>query len=718
MLRLRNRSAANTVAPFRITTSTSGVSMSAYTSEICSPNSCTRLAMRSAEMRARAVRFSAGGAMTSVISALNYARAMFPTGRGCAMLCPFRGRGRSMKRLPRMRAFASGVAVLGVALLGALHPIPALAAVTEFPLQSNAVGPNGLTLGPDGNIWVAESDANLLASVTPSGVVTAYDAPNPYGVAVGPDGNVWFTESLGDKVGRITPSGTITEFTVPNAAGKPHPRGIAAGVDGRIWIAEDDGRAVYSLTTFGTFSAAYPIASASCTPFQMTVAADGSVWFIENIPGNVAKVETGPGAPTATAAPGKGSATVTWTAPLNGGTPITGFTIDTYKGTTLAATTNAAANALSASISGLANGTVYSFKVTAANAIGTGPPTTTRRITVGMVELSLPSGVSSPYYMTAGDDGRVWFTEADSNNLGASLPCGLVVEYPVPTASSFPYGIASGPDHNLWFTELTANQIGRGSVNGSMAEFGIPTPSSLPEGIAAGADGAIWFTERGANKIGRITTAGSVTNEIAIPTASSYAEFIAAGPDNAMWFTERDANQIGRISLSSPFTITEFAITTSSSGPQGIVLGPDGALWFTESQAAKVGRITTSGVFTEFPIPGSLPLAREITVGSDGAMWFAEDNRNALGRITLAGGVSDFPVTTQAAGPRGVASLGSQVWFTENLAGKIGNMPAAGNATMPFPLFHPRAGVCQSVGGTPQARPSVNPVPAQTPRPR
>src|SRR5439155_1364020 len=422
MLRLRNRSAAKTVAPLRITTSTSGVSMSTYTPEICSPNSCTRLAMRSAEMRARAVRFSAGGAMTSVISALNYARPVrFPIGPSCAMLCPFCGSRRSMKRPPRMRAFASGVAVLGVALLGALHPIPALAAVTEFPLQSNAVGPNGLTLGPDGNIWVAESDANLLASVTPSGVVTAYDAPNPYGITAGPDGNVWFTESLGDKVGRITPSGTITEFTVPNAAGKPHPRGIAAGVDGRIWIAEDDGRAVYSLTTSGTFSAAYPIASASCTPFQMTVAADGSVWFIENIPGNVAKVETGPGAPTATAAPGKGSATVTWTAPLNGGTPITGFTIDTYKGTTLVATTNAAANALSAIIGGLANGTVYSFKVTAANAIGTGPPTTTRRITVGMVELSLPSGASSPYYMTAGDDGRVWFTEADSNNLGASL---------------------------------------------------------------------------------------------------------------------------------------------------------------------------------------------------------------------------------------------------------------------------------------------------------
>src|SRR5579859_16809 len=45
MLRLRRRSAANTVAPLRITTITSGVSMSAYISEISRPSLCTRRAI-------------------------------------------------------------------------------------------------------------------------------------------------------------------------------------------------------------------------------------------------------------------------------------------------------------------------------------------------------------------------------------------------------------------------------------------------------------------------------------------------------------------------------------------------------------------------------------------------------------------------------------------------------------------------------------------------
>src|ERR1044071_3423588 len=50
MLRLRSRSAAKTVAPLRITTITSGVSMSAYSLEIWRPSLCTRRAIWAAEI--------------------------------------------------------------------------------------------------------------------------------------------------------------------------------------------------------------------------------------------------------------------------------------------------------------------------------------------------------------------------------------------------------------------------------------------------------------------------------------------------------------------------------------------------------------------------------------------------------------------------------------------------------------------------------------------
>ncbi len=82
-------------------------------------------------------------------------------------------------------------------------------------------------------------------------------------------------------------------------------------------------------------------------------------------PGQVANV-------SATA--GSGSATVTWTAPSNGGSPITSYTITPYVGTEAQPATKITGTppATSATISGLSGGTSYMFTVQASNAVGSG----------------------------------------------------------------------------------------------------------------------------------------------------------------------------------------------------------------------------------------------------------------------------------------------------------------------------------------------------------
>ena len=81
-----------------------------------------------------------------------------------------------------------------------------------------------------------------------------------------------------------------------------------------------------------------------------------------------------PGAPTGvTASAGNGQATVSWTAPAsNGGQAIENYVVTPYIGA-VAQTPTTVGNVTSTTITGLANGTTYTFKVAARNSFGTGP---------------------------------------------------------------------------------------------------------------------------------------------------------------------------------------------------------------------------------------------------------------------------------------------------------------------------------------------------------
>src|SRR5262245_27695349 len=92
-----------------------------------------------------------------------------------------------------------------------------LPSVTEFPIpDTTSARPEGITRGPDGNLWFAETFADRIGRITPAGVVTQFSLPfgsQPAEITAGPDGNLWFTEIGSSRIGRITPAGGITEFS-------------------------------------------------------------------------------------------------------------------------------------------------------------------------------------------------------------------------------------------------------------------------------------------------------------------------------------------------------------------------------------------------------------------------------------------------------------------------------------------------------------------------
>jgi methionine-rich copper-binding protein CopC len=82
---------------------------------------------------------------------------------------------------------------------------------------------------------------------------------------------------------------------------------------------------------------------------------------------------TAPGAPTiGTTTAGNASATLRWTAPAsNGGSAITGYTVRAFAGTVLARTQAVTGNVGTVVVTGLTNGTAYTFDVAAVNGVGT-----------------------------------------------------------------------------------------------------------------------------------------------------------------------------------------------------------------------------------------------------------------------------------------------------------------------------------------------------------
>jgi subtilisin family serine protease len=113
---------------------------------------------------------------------------------------------------------------------------------------------------------------------------------------------------------------------------------------------------------------------ANGTGYTVTIAAKNATGTgAASVPSDVVTPVSAPAAPRIAAVPGDQTATVSWKAPVANGSAITGYTLTVAAGGATVATVPAAAGAVSGSLSGLTNGTVYTLTLTATNAIGTSP---------------------------------------------------------------------------------------------------------------------------------------------------------------------------------------------------------------------------------------------------------------------------------------------------------------------------------------------------------
>ncbi len=152
--------------------------------------------------------------------------------------------------------------------------------------QGDLVRPQGIAIGRDRSVWVANSQAAHV-TVYPggdprrAGKVTGGGINNSFSIAIDGAGAAWVTnESLSPAPGsvtRITPAGTADlEVT---GGGLASPMGIAVDGGGNKWVANFASDSVTRIDPGGAVSADSPIRAASLRgPWGVAVDGDDNVW--------------------------------------------------------------------------------------------------------------------------------------------------------------------------------------------------------------------------------------------------------------------------------------------------------------------------------------------------------------------------------------------------------------------------------------------------------
>jgi hypothetical protein len=232
------------------------------------------------------------------------------------------------------------------------------AGVTNGPLKAvpNATSPNGVYIYgaasafPSNTFNQTNYGVDVMFALTLPGQVT-----NASAVTAGKSSATvsWTAPATGGQPSSyiVTPRINGVAQTPTTVTGSPLPTSATIG----------------GLTTGTTYT--FTVAAANANGAGPASAASNAVTPTASVV---------PTAPTGvTAQPGTSSARVDWTVPSgDGDSPITGYKITPFIGATAQTPITSGASATSATITGLSNGTAYTFTVKATNAVGDSPAST------------------------------------------------------------------------------------------------------------------------------------------------------------------------------------------------------------------------------------------------------------------------------------------------------------------------------------------------------
>jgi hypothetical protein len=389
---------------------------------------------------------------------------------------------------------------------GSPQPGPA----TSSPLFD----PISLAVDKTGNLYIADSHNYVVEKVTPSGVLsifagTGVDSPaipgpatsspvgGAYGVATDSAGNVYISTYDQHQVVRVNPAGTLSIIAGTGASGTPTAGPatssnfgllgeVAVDAAGNVAIADPANHLIELVNPSGNLSilagngsgGAPPVSPVPATSANLNYA-EGVAWdgsgnlYDTDLTNGVVEEITGifPSPPNPVVATVSGTqVTATWAPPSSGPTPTSYTVTPIVNGLAGTAITVTGTNYV---LTNAVAGSTYSFVVTANNAYGIGPASSSSN-TVSIV---------SGYWTVAGDGGVFSFGPNFYGSTG-----NLKLNQPV-------FAITSTADgKGYWFVARDGGVFtyGDGVFHGSVPALGIHVSNIV--GMAADtATGGYWL---------------------------------------------------------------------------------------------------------------------------------------------------------------------------------------------------------------------------------
>lgn len=372
----------------------------------------------------------------------------------------------------------------------------------------------------------------------------------------------------------------------------------------------------------------------------------------ESLESNAVTPATIPGAPTAVVATrGDASASITWTAPADNGSPIIGYSITATRGEAQATATEGT----EATVVGLINGTSYTFTVRATNALGQGPESAPSNAIV-------PGSVPAP----------------PRNATATAGPGSATVSWTAPSATGASpitgYRVVSDPGGIEATTVGATSVVVRGLTNGIRYSFTVRAANEVGEGLPSAPTEKVTPVDVPGAPRAVVATRGdgSATVSWTQPESDGGSPItgysLVSTPGNIMRMTSGATSVvIGSLTIGTAYTFKVRASNMVGAGPESAASNP-------------VTAATTPGMPTGV---AAIALSEGASVS-----W--------AGAASNGGRILDYVVTSAphgvtaavATSPAVLAGLtaGTSYTFTVRARSEVGDGPesAASNAITPY----------------------------------